>query len=269
MDRIKYLNKAQRGLYYRRMLRLKDGSRRAVYEPIPYELGTPEFFTEYARINEKFVKGKNMSPEFIAPKKSLYSLIDDFLQSDEFNQDIGARTKEGYEKGLADIKATWPDYRVKTIERHYILGYQDTQAKEWVPSRVNRAISTLRRLLNFSIDRGYGLDHNPALNIKKKKQGNGDGFAPWLPDNIDLAMGNLTGIARTAFCIAYFTGQRSADIRKMKWTDIAGDGVHVVQEKTGAEIWVPLHPDLQAELAVTERRGETIIAAELLRSASE
>ena len=52
----------------------------------------------------------------------------------------------------------------------------------------------------------------------------------------------------------------------MKWTDIAGDGVHVVQEKTGAEIWVPLHPDLQAELAVTERGGETIVAAELLRS---
>jgi len=52
----------------------------------------------------------------------------------------------------------------------------------------------------------------------------------------------------------------------MKWTDIAGDVVHVVQEKTGAEIWVPLHPDLQAELAITERRGETIIAAELLRA---
>ena len=54
--------------------------------------------------------------------------------------------------------------------------------------------------------------------------------------------------------------------RKMKWTDIAADVVHVVQEKTGTEIWVPLHPDLQAELAVTERRGETIIAAELLQS---
>ena len=40
----------------------------------------------------------------------------------------------------------------------------------------------------------------------------------------------------------------------------------MIQEKTGAEVWVPLHPDLQTELAGTERRGETIIAAELLRS---
>jgi len=66
--------------------------------------------------------------------------------------------------------------------------------------------------------------------------------------------------------LAYFTGQRNSDIRKMKWTDIAGDEIHVIQDKTGAEVWVPLHPDLQAELAVTERRGKTIIAAKRLKS---
>ena len=52
----------------------------------------------------------------------------------------------------------------------------------------------------------------------------------------------------------------------MKWTDIAADEVCLIQEKTGVEVWVPLHPDLQAELARTERRGETILAAALLRS---
>ena len=200
------------------------------------------------------------------PKKSLHTLIDDFLGSTEFNQEIGARTQGIYATSLADIKANMADGPVKNIGRPDVLFIRDKMAKMWAPSRVNAAISTLRRLLNFSIDRGYGLAHNPALNIKRLKQGKGDGFAPWLPANIDLATANLTGIARTAFCIAYFTGQRSADILKMKWTDIAGDEVHVVQEKTGAEIWVPLHPDLQAELAVTERRGETIIAAELLRA---
>jgi len=73
-------------------------------------------------------------------------------------------------------------------------------------------------------------------------------------------------VIETAFYLAYFTGQRNSDIRKMKWTNIAGDEIHVIQEKTGAEVWVPLHPDLRAELAVTDRRGETIIAAERLQS---
>ena len=144
---------------------MKDGSSRAVYEPIPYELGTPEFFTEYARIEEKYAKGQNIKLEFIGPKKSLYSLTDDFLGSTEFG-DMGVRSRKDYEDGLADINATWPDRSVKTIERYNILEYHDIMQREWAPSRVNAVIKTLRRLLNFSIDRGYGLNHNPGL--KKK-----------------------------------------------------------------------------------------------------
>ena len=57
MEKIRYLNKAQRGLYYRRMMPLRDGSYRAIYEPIPFDLGTPEFFTEYGRLHAKFERG--------------------------------------------------------------------------------------------------------------------------------------------------------------------------------------------------------------------
>ena len=163
-------------------------------------------------------------------------MIDNFLGSSEFNQEIGARTQGEYAISLADIKANMADGPVKKIGLPQVMFFRDKMAKKWASSRVNAAISTLHRLLNFTIDRGYGLAHNPAMNIKKLKQGRSNGFAPWLPANIDLATANLTGIARTAFRIAYYTGQRSADILKMKWTDIAGDEVHVVQEKTGTEI---------------------------------
>ena len=98
------------------------------------------------------------------------------------------------------------------------------------------------------------------------KTGDGDGFGPWKEEAIDVALDGLVGISRTVFYLAYFTGQRSSDILKMKWADIAGKEIHVVQDKTGAELWVPLHPDLQAELAITERRGKTIVAAELIRA---
>ena len=116
------------------------------------------------------------------------------------------------------------------------------------------------------MDRSYGLNHNPAVKIPKLEQGDGEGWKPLEPEAIQVAISNFEGIARTAFYLAYFTGQRNSDIRKMKWTDIAGDGIHVVQDKTGKLVWIPLHPDLQAELAITERRGKTIIAAEGLQS---
>ena len=269
MKKIRYLKKVQRGLYYRRILRLQDGSRRAIYEPIPFEYGTHEFFTEYARIHAKHERGDVPILSDAVPKKSLHTLIDDFLGSTEFNQKIGAGTQGEYATTLADIKANMADGPVKDISRPGVLFIRDKMAKTWAPSRVNRTVKTLRRLLSFGIDRGYGLKHNPAANIPKLTQGSGSGWKPWELEAIQVAMSDFEGIARTAFYLAYFTGQRNSDIRKMKWTDIAGDEIHVVQDKTGAEVWVPLHPDLQAELAVTERRGETIIAAARLKSGGQ
>jgi integrase len=267
MKKIKYLKKSLRGPhYYRRQIPLTGGGYHHVYEPIPYEFGTPEFFTEYARINEKFEKGNAHVPLDVVPKKALHALIADFLGSTEFNRDIGARTRKEYEDGLADIKSEWTDVPVKSIERPNVLIFRDRMAKKWAPSRVNKNIKSLCRLLSFGMDRGYGLNHNPAVKIPNLEMGDGEGWRPWEPESIQVAMSDFEGIARTAFYLAYFTGQRDADIRKMRWADIAGEEVRVIQEKTGAEVWVPLHPDLQTELAGTERRGETIIAAELLRS---
>ena len=103
------MKKVQWGLYYRRILRSKDGSRRAIYEPIPIEFGTPEFFAVYARLHAKFEKGDVPVPLDVVPKKSLHTLIADFLGSTEFNQEIGTRTQNEYEIALADIKANMGD----------------------------------------------------------------------------------------------------------------------------------------------------------------
>ena len=110
MKKLKYVFQTVRGpCYYRRQLALPTGGYRAVYEPIPYEFGTPEFFTEYAKINEKFEKGDAHVTLDVVSKKSLHTLIADFLGSTEFNQEIGARTQNEYEIALADIKADMGD----------------------------------------------------------------------------------------------------------------------------------------------------------------
>jgi integrase len=49
---------------------------------------------------------------------------------------------------------------------------------------------------------------------------------------------------RTAFALLIFTGQRLADVARMSWRDIEGAGIQVVQGKTRARLWIPLHPEL-------------------------
>jgi integrase len=47
---------------------------------------------------------------------------------------------------------------------------------------------------------------------------------------------------------------------RCRWTDIAGSSIRVAQQKTGAKLVLPLHPDLQTILATTTRKHATIMA---------
>src|SRR5262245_27458398 len=48
--------------------------------------------------------------------------------------------------------------------------------------------------------------------------------------------------------LARHTGQRQADVLRMAPEHIDDGGIVVVQQKTGEELWVPLHPDLGLRL---------------------
>jgi integrase len=65
---------------------------------------------------------------------------------------------------------------------------------------------------------------------------------------------------RLGFALALYTGQRRADVAAMQWSAYDGTGIAVVQEKTGAPLWIPAHPELKAILDVTERHGPAILS---------
>jgi integrase len=73
-------------------------------------------------------------------------------------------------------------------------------------------------------------------------------FPAWSKDEYELAERHLPELIRRAVVLAAYTVQRRGDLVKMKWSDYDGTTIHVIQEKTGAEVWVPVHPALKAEL---------------------
>lgn len=64
---------------------------------------------------------------------------------------------------------------------------------------------------------------------------------------------------RLGYALALYTGQRRGDIAAMRWAALSGGGIAVVQEKTAAPLWIPVHPALAAILAATERRSDAIL----------
>jgi integrase len=55
---------------------------------------------------------------------------------------------------------------------------------------------------------------------------------------------------RRAYMLAKFTGQRCGDIANMTRANRKDGAIRVVQQKTGAELWILEHRDLAAELAL-------------------
>jgi integrase len=64
---------------------------------------------------------------------------------------------------------------------------------------------------------------------------------------------------RLAYALLLYTGQRGGDVVRMRRQDISGGAIHVVQEKTGVELWIPIAPELQAAMKAAPVKGMRLI----------
>lgn len=81
---------------------------------------------------------------------------------------------------------------------------------------------------------------------------------PWTDDEVAHAVKHARVDLGRVIMLGAHTGQRGSDLCRMKWSDIEAvegyPGINVIQQKTGRKLWVPFTPELQAALAVWERR---------------
>jgi integrase len=119
------------------------------------------------------------------------------------------------------------------------------------PGAANDVLKKLRILLRFAIDNGMRKD-DPTLRVKSFAEGT---FHTWTDGEISAFEDRwpIGTRERTAFALFLYTGQRLADVRRMSWRDVEGSTIKVIQGKTKAELWIPLHPDLSAALAAWPR----------------
>jgi integrase len=64
---------------------------------------------------------------------------------------------------------------------------------------------------------------------------------------------------RLAYALLLHTGQRGGDVVRMRRQDISNNAIHVVQEKTNVELWIPIAPELHAAMKATPVKGMHLI----------
>ena len=121
-------------------------------------------------------------------------------------------------------------------------------------------LKILRILIRHAINIGW-LKHDPSLGIKRPKTGE---IRSWTDAEIATfeARWPIGTKQRLAFALLLYTGQRRSDVHRVTWADVTGPSIRVVQQKTGRKLAIPLHHQLVAVLATTDRNHLTIINTE-------
>src|SRR5262245_45388293 len=125
------------------------------------------------------------------------------------------------------------------------------------PGMANLTRKVLRRLFAYAIDLGLRLD-NPFSRVPSYKLGT---HHTWDDAQLEAFEKRwpLGTRERLAFTVLLYTGQRVGDAVRMRRSDIRKGAIHVIQQKTGAELYIALHPALQRALEAGPSNGIYLI----------
>ena len=235
-----YVN-VQKGRDGRLYYYLRRGGRRW---PLPGEPLSAEFMTEYRRLVAATEPTLPNAP-CPNPPGSFGVLVDDYFASPEF-RDRKPKTQRIYRMVLEQLAERYGHAPVARLERRHVKQWRD--ARSDTPGMANMVVKIVRLLLSYAVDNNYRPD-NPVQRLKLFKLGE---HRAWTNDEcLAFEARWLAGtMQRRAYMLAKFTGQRCADLARMTRAHRKDGVIRVVQEKTGAELWIPEHRDLAAELAI-------------------
>lgn len=155
-------------------------------------------------------------------------------------------TKETYRKAIEPLRVAHAKKPIRDLKRVHI----ETLIAEKVdmPGAANFRLRMLRMLMKFAVDRQM-LGFDPTTGIRNLRIED-PGFKDWGEENIATfrSFWPTGSKPRLAFELLLCTGQRRSDMVTMGRQHVSENGLNVVQSKTGAVLWIPIHEDLQREL---------------------
>jgi enterobacteria phage integrase len=190
-----------------------------------------------------------------APDGSVERVLRLFFNSVRFNNKAMA-TQQKYRRVLTLWGDQYPNSQLAKLTTKTILQHLFVMK----PGNAADLLKGLRLLCKFAIKDGGLLDVDPTLGIELEKVKTA-GHHTWTDDELAVwfATFPVGSKAHTAVMMGVGTAQRRGDLAKMTWADLRGDGIHVVQQKTGWEGTVAIGPDLAEALAAAPRTDFAIL----------
>jgi site-specific recombinase XerD len=153
------------------------------------------------------------------------------------------------------------DKRAAILQREHIIRFMAARSVQ--PESANGLRKAIRALMQHAIDIGLRTD-DPTRDVKAIRV-KSVGYHSWTEDEIAQfeARHPIGSRPRLALALLLFSGQRRSDVVHMGRQHIRDGFLHVRQVKTGAELAIRVHSDLQSIIAKTVVGQMTFLVTEL------
>lgn len=163
---------------------------------------------------------------------------------DRYARDIiptkAPKTQKDNEGCLKMLRKVFDNAPINAITPQHVALYRDERGAT-APVRANREIALFSHVWNLAREWGYTAKENPVKGVRKNKERPRDYYA-------DAAVWSAVYAAacvelQDAMDLNYLTGQRPADVLKMRLADIKGGAIEVQQNKTKKKLRILLDDD--------------------------
>src|SRR5262252_3434778 len=149
---------------------------------------------------------------------------------------------------LESFRAEHGDKRLAGLQKQHVAAILGAKK----PFAARNWLTALRGLMQFAVAAGLiGRDPTADLARAKAKAGR---IHTWTETEIEQyeARHPIGSRARLAMALLLYTGQRRSDVIRMGPQHIRRGVLSVMQQKTGTELAIPVHPRLAETIAATE-----------------
>lgn len=153
------------------------------------------------------------------------------------------QTRKDNDKELANLLKVFAHVPIDAIAPMHFREYMDIRGQA-AKVRANREKALLSHIFNKAREWGYTALQNPCQGVKGFKE---TGRSRYITDaEFDQIKAQAHFTVIDAMDLALLTGQRPADVLKLKRTDIRDGALWIVQNKTGQRLGIEITDELVA-----------------------
>lgn len=231
--------------------------------PLPGSPYSTEFMDAYDAALKAWQTGNEPSGSAIGADRvksgTMEALIHTYYNTVDY-KNLAPVTRRTYRNTLERMRAEFGPLPVSELKRKHIEAIMAKRADK--PEAANGLRKMFKILMNLAV-RLEWRDVDPTIGIKRIRSSS-SGYATWEEEDIETfyAAHPEGSKARLAFDLLIYTGLRRSDVVRLGRQHVRGDFIVIRQSKTGGDVQISIHPDLEQAIDKLPKENATFLTTE-------